>query len=493
VKRTFFSNDVRFRRIGNPADRWRDTPAASPRRASPRETGAPTVTKENSAAVYNEGMAAKPSAVEILSRLILDGEEILRRQPVSSSAFDEWYSTVRGSIEFIYGADSETYRRLFRTGGVASVLINSTEAERAAKRADDLDTVLAKLRGCLKTATITAGPPAQPTHSSGAANGEQRELAAVQPRDQPNQRRRAMPEYDIALSFAGEDREIVEPIAEAIKSRGLRVFYDQYETATLWGKNLFRHFSDVYENRAIFCVVFVSRHYAEKSWTNHELKNAQARAIREKGEYILPIRLDDTELPGLSHTVHYLTLEGMTPSVVADLVSAKVAAHAAALQGDQAGLPAQSSADDARRDGAWDVIARMQRELDEFRRIIGPRTLADDARKTLQHDLAALKVEDTAILAPEADEEGQEFAATLRDVFHAAGWLVDVQTAVHPSTVIGVQVVIPGTWPKPQVPHVADEIAAALNKAGVQTNVGHLHEVSSYRFFISVGKKPRGS
>ncbi len=45
-------------------------------------------------------------------------------------------------------------------------------------------------------------------------------------------------DYDIAISFAGEDREVAASIAEKLKSQGIKVFYDSYEKATLWGKNL---------------------------------------------------------------------------------------------------------------------------------------------------------------------------------------------------------------------------------------------------------------
>jgi hypothetical protein len=47
-------------------------------------------------------------------------------------------------------------------------------------------------------------------------------------------------EFDIALSlsFAGENRAYVADIAERLRSRDIRVFYDQYEQTTLWGKNL---------------------------------------------------------------------------------------------------------------------------------------------------------------------------------------------------------------------------------------------------------------
>jgi len=59
-------------------------------------------------------------------------------------------------------------------------------------------------------------------------------------------------------------------------------------------------------------VIFVSAAYADRVWTRHELKQAQARAIREHREYILPVRLDDTEVPGLNSTTGYFDLRTHT-------------------------------------------------------------------------------------------------------------------------------------------------------------------------------------
>jgi TIR domain len=112
--------------------------------------------------------------------------------------------------------------------------------------------------------------------------------------------------YDVAISFAGEQREEARAIAECLKGAGIEVFFDEYNDADLWGKDLYEHLSDVYQNQAQYCVILVSRAYADKVWTTHERRSAQARALREKREYILPVRFDDTELPGLLPTVGYL-------------------------------------------------------------------------------------------------------------------------------------------------------------------------------------------
>jgi hypothetical protein len=130
--------------------------------------------------------------------------------------------------------------------------------------------------------------------------------------------------YDVVLSFAGEDRQKAEELAEILKQRGVRVFYDQYEQADLWGKDLYEHLADVYTNRARFCVMFLSSHYERKLWTTHERRSAQARAFRERTEYILPLRLDDTEIPGLPATIGYVDLRRASIESVADLLMEKL-------------------------------------------------------------------------------------------------------------------------------------------------------------------------
>lgn len=118
---------------------------------------------------------------------------------------------------------------------------------------------------------------------------------------------RKLYEFDVALSFAGEDREFVEKIAERLTLHGVRVFYDSYEQANLWGKNLFEHLHDVYSKKARYCIMFISSAYAEKMWTVHERRSAQERTLQQRDtEYVLPVRIDNTELPGLPTTLAYL-------------------------------------------------------------------------------------------------------------------------------------------------------------------------------------------
>ncbi|MEZ4503564.1 MAG: TIR domain-containing protein [Dehalococcoidia bacterium] len=130
-------------------------------------------------------------------------------------------------------------------------------------------------------------------------------------------------DYDVTLSFAGEDREYVERVASALHELGVRVFYDRYEEVDLWGKNLYVHLDDVYRKRSQYCVIFVSQHYADKVWTNHERESAQARALSEKSEYILPVRFDGTDLPGILPTTAYVDGNKYEPSGLALIIAQK--------------------------------------------------------------------------------------------------------------------------------------------------------------------------
>lgn len=139
-----------------------------------------------------------------------------------------------------------------------------------------------------------------------------------------SRRRQGEPDYEVALSFAGEDRSYVERVAKILKGAGIDVFYDKYEQTDLWGKNLYEHLADVYTQRARYTVMFISKHYRDKVWTNHERKAAQARALTQGIEYILPARFDDTEVPGLLPTVGYVSLKDTPAEKLANMIIEKL-------------------------------------------------------------------------------------------------------------------------------------------------------------------------
>ncbi len=154
-----------------------------------------------------------------------------------------------------------------------------------------------------------------------------KEVERLNRKIQLSKKRDASTEYDVALSFAGEDRAYVEEVAKALTSVGVKVFYDKLEETNLWGANLYDYLNEVYMKRSKFTIMFISRWYAEKRWTNFERKSAQAKALMENNEYILPVRFDDTEIPGLLPTIGYISANDRTPEEIARLTLQKLETH----------------------------------------------------------------------------------------------------------------------------------------------------------------------
>jgi TIR domain len=132
-------------------------------------------------------------------------------------------------------------------------------------------------------------------------------------------------DFDVAVSYAGEDREYVHEFAEHLRNHGIRIFYDEFYTAELWGRDLYEYLDTVYRERSRFAVVFISKSYVAKPWPSHERQSAQARTLNEMGPYLLPVRFDDSVLPGLRPTVSYINGIHVTPQQLASLVLDKLA------------------------------------------------------------------------------------------------------------------------------------------------------------------------
>jgi hypothetical protein len=149
--------------------------------------------------------------------------------------------------------------------------------------------------------------------------------ADPRPRSEPSPAPGRQYRYDVAISFAGTERPYAEELATRVHDAGFEVFYDGFYSEQLWGKDLASFFDRIYRKESRFCIMFVSGEYAERMWTNHERRSAQARALEERGsEYILPVRIDNTDLDGLPPSVGYVSLKQYSIEQIAGLLVEKL-------------------------------------------------------------------------------------------------------------------------------------------------------------------------
>lgn len=130
--------------------------------------------------------------------------------------------------------------------------------------------------------------------------------------------------FQVALSFAGEQRDYVREVAKALAARHIAVFYDEFEANALWGKDGAEHFHQIYARDTQYVVMFISADYVAKAWTRHERRAAISQQMKDDAEYILPVRFDDAEVPGLPDTMQYLKADRFTPAALAVEIAKKI-------------------------------------------------------------------------------------------------------------------------------------------------------------------------
>lgn len=119
--------------------------------------------------------------------------------------------------------------------------------------------------------------------------------------------------YDVFISHATEDKEsVVRPLAEALISQGLQVWYDEFELKI--GDSLRRKIDYGLANSRVGLVV-LSQKFISKGWTNYELDGIVTRAV--SGEQIL--------LP-IWHNISKQEVVDYSPSL-ADKVARSTATH----------------------------------------------------------------------------------------------------------------------------------------------------------------------
>jgi hypothetical protein len=112
--------------------------------------------------------------------------------------------------------------------------------------------------------------------------------------------------FQVAFSFAGEQRPLVKEIADKLQARlgEGSVFYDNTYEHILAGNDSDLLLQDIYEKRSAMVIVGVSGDYARKQWTQVENRVIRALEMRlsasEDGNArlrILPLRVGDGDVP----------------------------------------------------------------------------------------------------------------------------------------------------------------------------------------------------
>lgn len=110
-------------------------------------------------------------------------------------------------------------------------------------------------------------------------------------------------EYDLAFSFAGEDRSYVESLKDACEKLGLSIYYDEDRKLDQWGLSFLAEQRKVYSGaKTKHFVPFISKHYFSKPIPTDEFRSAMMESTKRR--YMLPIKLDNSSV-----SVEYLSAD----------------------------------------------------------------------------------------------------------------------------------------------------------------------------------------
>lgn len=133
--------------------------------------------------------------------------------------------------------------------------------------------------------------------------------------------------FDVAVSFAGEQRAYVEQFVRACEALGLTVLYDRDRTLELWGHNLIYEFRRWYGGTGPrYFVPFISAEYLAKPYPKDEFAAAAEQSFQRNDLYILPVIVGDVQVPPelLSPAVAYLRADDFDPAQLAEQMARKL-------------------------------------------------------------------------------------------------------------------------------------------------------------------------
>jgi hypothetical protein len=129
--------------------------------------------------------------------------------------------------------------------------------------------------------------------------------------------------YDVTISFAGPQHKLARRLARYLRLGGFSVYLYEEHLADVWGQRLEDVLTRTYRDEAHFCVIFLSQEYFRRVWPRVELRAAVERAARAQGsdaEYILPIEVEQVEVPESLASIAWVSLSNHSIEQIALLL-----------------------------------------------------------------------------------------------------------------------------------------------------------------------------
>ncbi|HHL4080383.1 TIR domain-containing protein [Burkholderia sp. A2] len=132
--------------------------------------------------------------------------------------------------------------------------------------------------------------------------------------------------FDVALSFPGEARPVVEQIAQELERLigPNSYFYDNNYVSQLARPSLDTLLQDIYRNRSKLIVVFIGGDYQLKDWCGIEFRAIKEIIMERDHKKIMFVKMDDGSVDGVFKTDGYVDSQRFGPQEIAHFIQERV-------------------------------------------------------------------------------------------------------------------------------------------------------------------------
>ncbi|WP_353472304.1 TIR domain-containing protein [Salipiger sp. H15] len=103
-------------------------------------------------------------------------------------------------------------------------------------------------------------------------------------------------EWDVAISFAGENRPLADFIGQQLRELDISVFYDRNYEDNYLGGVWSQQFNEIFVEKSRMIVAILDNHHKEKVWPTFE---RDCFTVRVPAKEVIPVFLDKTIFPGI--------------------------------------------------------------------------------------------------------------------------------------------------------------------------------------------------
>ena len=104
-------------------------------------------------------------------------------------------------------------------------------------------------------------------------------------------------EYDFALSFAGENRNIAMALKCELEKNEIQVFYDEDSQGEILAENVEKYLAPIYSSKSRYIVCLLGEMYPKKIWTMFERKQYEGKLTSFE---VIPVLIPPAQLDAFS-------------------------------------------------------------------------------------------------------------------------------------------------------------------------------------------------